>query len=322
MHRFPPGLVSLSDHFVNYFGNHFDMRVVSLVPSATDLVASLGAADQLVGISHECDHVAAADLPVVTRTRIPSAGKAGGASPREVEDAVQRALTEGRALYVTDLSLLESLRPDVVLAQDICDVCAVSADACPLPFGSSLVRLSGSTLAGLEEDLERVAAALGVASAPARSGMHKRLERIRAMTHAEPRTRPRVVALEWSDPPYLGGHWVPELIELAGGEDVLAQPGEHSRRVEWAEILAAKPDVVVHMPCGYDLEHTVADARAEVLPRLPNCEVWATDADKLFSRCTPVSVGAGAEVLAGILHPETRGPNFDANAVQLQARTA
>lgn len=302
------------------------VRVASLVPSATDLVAALGGADRLVARSHECDHVASDGLPVATRTRIPAAGKppaSGGtaSTPREVEDAVQLALTEGRALYETDLALLESLRPDVVIAQDVCDVCAVSADqtACMLPTGARLVRMSGRTIAGLEEDARRVAEALGIDPDPCLRGMRARLDRIAAMVADRP--RPRVVAIEWSDPPYLGGHWVPELIAIAGGEDVLAAPGEHSRRVTWEEIQAARPDVVVHMPCGFDLAHARDDAAREVAPRLPDgAALWVTDADKLFSRCTPVSLGAGAEALAGIFHPDVPGlcgPNFENNAVLL-----
>jgi len=284
------------------------LRIASLIPSGTDITAFLGLERQLVGVSHCCDHPAVAHLPVLTHSRIPSHHQA---SALEVDRAVSSAVSSGESLYLTHRDLLEQLAPDVVLSQDVCDVCAVSADqvSCDLPKGARLVMLSATSLAGLWNDLEQVGRATGTLER-AREAVHElrnRLEVVRARVQGK--ARPRVLALEWSDPPFLGGHWVPELIGLAGGDHVLSGPGEASRRSSWAEIAAADPDVIMFMPCGY----TLCDAETEAQALLERCtefahlravregRLWITDATRLFSRCTPVSVRA-TEVLAGILH--------------------
>jgi len=284
------------------------LRIASLIPSGTDIVAFLGLERQLVGVSHCCDHPAGAQLPILTHSRIPSHQQA---TALEVDNAVSSAVSSGESLYLTHRDLLEQLAPDVVLSQDVCDVCAVSADqaSCDLPAGARLVMLSATSLAGLWNDLERVGRATGTLerATDAASELQTRLERVRQRVQG--RARPRVLALEWSDPPFLGGHWVPELIGLAGGDHVLSGPGEASRRSSWAEIAAADPDVIVFMPCGYTLPEAVTEART-LLERKPEFthlravregRLWITDATRLFSRCTPVSVRA-TEVLAGILH--------------------
>ncbi len=283
-------------------------RIVSLVPSGTDIVAELGLAAQLVGVSHACDHPASRAKPVLTSSTVPAvaAGNPDGASPAEVDRAVAEAVGSGQPLYRTDLPLLHRLRPDVVITQDVCDVCAVSGNAVrdDVPPGAEVVTLEATNLSGLEADLERVgkATASEDRARAVASDLRGTLERVAALVSGQPR-RPAVV-LEWTDPPYLGGHWVPELVAAAGGVHLLSHPGERSRRAGWDEIAGAGPDVVVFAPCGFTLAQTEAAARPSRHRLGDHIEVWATDATALFSRCTPGAVRAAAQVLAGILHPD------------------
>lgn len=284
-------------------------RIVSLVPAGTDMVADLGLGSALVGVSHQCDHPAAARSPVVTASNIPAVGSHGPGhpTPAEVDGAVTEAVRAGQPLYRTDTALLEELRPDIVVVQDLCDVCAVTgADLGPdLPADAELVSLEGTTLSGLEEDVRRLAKAAGVEdrAGPLLSRLRSRLARLAERLAGRP-TR-RAVVVEWGDPPYVAGHWVPELVAVAGGVHLLVGAGQRSRRATWEEVSGSAPDAVVFGPCGY----TLAEAEAEVTAlgltdRLPpTTELWAVDATALFSRCTPRSVAAAAEVLAGILHP-------------------
>lgn len=270
-------------------------RVACLVPSATDLAVRLGL--HVVGVSHECDHPAVRGLPVLTRSAV-AAASAGGPGPGDVDRAVREAVAEGGALYAVDRERLAALAPDVVLSQAICDVCAARADACDLPRGVRLLELAATTLAGLADDVRAVAEVCGVVERGAAcvaeiAAAHASLVRAPG--------RARVVTLEWSCPLFLGGHWVPELVELAGGQHLLSGPGERSRVATRDEVIAAGPEVVVFMPCGYTLAMAVAEAAT--LRGLPGA-LWATAAGALFSRCTPQSVIAGAEVLAAALRGE------------------
>lgn len=270
------------------------MRVVSLIPSGTDIAVALGLADVLVGVSHECDQPAAAGLPVVTSSALPD-----DAAPADVDRLVSQAAAAGDTIYRTDLRLLHELRPGVILTQDVCDVCAVPARqvSCDLPAGAELVTLSATTLAGLDDDLRRVGKATGVEAAAAR--LIDDLERHRAgvRRRAAGRARPRVAALEWGDPPFTAGDWVPEMVEEAGGASVFGAVGERSRRATWDELRATAPDLVVFMPCGYELPR----ARAEALMLPWEGPLWATDSTHLFSRCTPQAVTEGLDVLADII---------------------
>jgi iron complex transport system substrate-binding protein len=264
------------------------VRVASLIPSGTDIAVALGLGDALVGVSHECDDPAAVGLPVLTSSALPG----GDTPPAEIDRLVSQSAAAGDTIYRTDLVLLQELRPDVILTQDICDVCAVPARqvSCDLPPGAELVTLSATTLAGLADDLLRVGKATGAE------------ERARAVADGLPTTAAsvgvvRVAAVEWGDPPFTGGDWVPELVELAGGVSVLGRPGERSRRTTWDDIRAARPDVVVFMPCGYELDQAAAEART-----LPwDGPLWATDSTHLFSRCTPQAVTGGLDVLRAIV---------------------
>ena len=288
-------------------------RVASLIPAGTDIVAALGLGAHLVGVSHECDHGVAAGLPVLTTSSLPSAAAdEAPLAPTEVDKRVIESVRAGEALYRTDTKLLASLRPDVVIAQDVCDVCAVPERqvAAELPTDCELVVLRATTLEGLAADLRAVGRALGAderaeQQIAAIRGGHARVAEIVAN-----RPRPRTLTLEWGDPPFLGGHWVPELVHVAGGQHLLVGPGEASRRSTWDEVAATDPDAIVFMPCGYSIEAAAAESR-DLLARPEIAQLravregrwWATDATRLFSRCTPAVVTA-VPVLAAILHPE------------------
>jgi iron complex transport system substrate-binding protein len=278
------------------------VRVASLIPSGTDIAVALGLGDQLVGVSHECDDPIAAGLPVLTSSGLPGADT----PPAEIDRLVSEAAAAGDTIYRTDLALLHELAPDVILTQDICDVCAVPARqvSCDVPPGAELVTLSATTLAGLADDLLRVGKVTGV-DERARALADDLLARTR-----RPGTQ-RIAAVEWGDPPFTGGDWVPELIEVAGGVSAVGRVGERSHRTTWDEIRAAAPDAVVFMPCGYELDQAVEEAR-----RLPwDGPLWATDSTHLFSRCTPQAVTEGIAVLAAIVSGTDPDPT---KAVRIQ----
>ena len=227
-------------------------RVVSLLPAATEIVWALGAGDRLVGVSHECDYPEAVrGMPRVTRTSLRTAG-----SSAEIDAAVSQAQRAGVPPITVDRELLRQLRPDVVIGQAVCDVCAVGmgdlagavAGLDPLPL---IVTLHAHTLSGVFDDIRRVGAALGLVDTADEliAGLQSRLDRL-----SQPeKTRPRVLVLEWLDPPYVAGHWVPELVAAAGGEDVAARPGTKSVPRPWQELRALAPDLVVVAPCGFDV---------------------------------------------------------------------
>lgn len=305
------------------------MRIASLVPAATDLVGALGLAGRLVGVSHACDLPAARGLPVLTRSGLPRPGephdpsRPGAArwTAAEVDRLVSTSVAAGAALYQVDRARLAALRPDLVLSQSICDVCAARVDACDLPPDARLLELTASDLAGLAVDLRALASAVGepARARPVLSDMSRRLEALASRTGP----KPRVVTLEWGDPPFLGGHWLPELVERAGGTHLLSRPGAPSRRASWAEIAASDPDLVIFAPCGYTRDEAVAEARAlRVRPELAGLRavregrLWAVHASPLFSRCTPACV-RGAELLAAIFSGEPLGPDDAALALRV-----
>jgi len=300
-------------------------QIATLVPSATDLVVALGYGDHLVGVSHECDHPSAAALPVVTRSSIPAAGTSDGADPGLVDDAVSAALAAGESLYVADRPLLAELAPDLVVGQEVCDVCAVSGPVAraALPEGAELLTLTATSTSTLLDDVRELASALDDVAAGERvaAAITAGLDAVRAVVADRP--RPRVLTLEWLDPAFLGGHWVPELVEIAGGRHVLTGVGAPSRRATWDEIAEADPDILVLLPCGYDLATTEAQSRTMLArPELRDLrcvatdQVWLTDANRLFSRCTTNVVDA-ARTLAGILHPDALPPVSTTDAVRL-----
>ena len=234
------------------------MRIASLVPSATEMLFALGLGGDVVGVTHECDYPpAAAGLPHLTRTVLPPGLGAG-----EIDAAVKQVVGEGRALYSLDEEKLTELEPELIVTQAVCEVCAVSyedvvAVAGRLPGEPRVLQQDPSTLGEVLEDVTRLGAAAGIErqAAEVRRGLEARLEGVRAAVAGEP--RPRVLALEWLDPPFLGGHWVPEMIELAGGEDVVGRPGQKSPQVAWEDLSGLSPDVIVAMPCGWYLEELI-----------------------------------------------------------------
>lgn len=291
------------------------MRIVSLLPSATEIVCALGLADMLVGVSHECDYPAAvvADLPRVTGSAIPH-----GLPSSEVDRLVSARLAQGESLYTVDEDLLRELRPDLVITQELCDVCAVSfADVCTLaerlPGNPQVVSLAPPDLAGIFADVQTVAIAAGMPTQgeQLKAQLQQRLDRLQRQTAGRP--RPGVVALEWLDPPFIAGHWVPEMIEFAGGHDLLGRAGAKSVRVTWENVLSAQPDVVLLVPCGYSAEAAQREWAALTpppgwgdLPAARNGQVYALDANSYCSRPAP-RVVEGVEQLARLLHSECFG---------------
>ncbi|MFC4858197.1 ABC transporter substrate-binding protein [Actinophytocola glycyrrhizae] len=269
------------------------MRVVSLLPAATDIVASLGRAADLVGRTHECDWPAeVAAVPVVTSSAI-----AADRSSREITTAASH---HGSALYGLDATLLADLAPDLVLTQDLCDVCAVSyrrvSDAVrAMDAGPRVLSLEPSTIAEVLDCVRVVGDALGVPADDHIAALAGRLAAVRRAVAGLP--RPRVAAIEWLDPVWPAGHWVPEQIEIAGGVPLLATAGEHTRPATWKSVVDARPDVVLLLPCGFPPARTLAELH--LVPELPN--TWVLDGPSYFNRPGPRLV-RGAEVLAHVLH--------------------
>ncbi|HXB64862.1 MAG TPA: cobalamin-binding protein [Solirubrobacteraceae bacterium] len=282
------------------------MRIVSLVPHATELLFALGLAQQVVAVTHECDYPPAAlTRPRVTRDVLPP-----GLSAAEIDAAVRERTQRGEAIYALDEDALRAVQPDLVVTQALCPVCAVSynevvALAQHLPSCPRVISLDPHTLDDTLRDVHTLALAtdrLGRGAALV-ARARERIDRVRRAV--EGCARPRVAALEWLDPVFAAGHWTPQLIGLAGGEDVLGEAGAPSRTVSWKEVAAAAPDVVVAMPCGYDAPRARTEARmyARELSALGAARVVAVDASAYFSRPGPRLVD-GLELLAHILHPE------------------
>jgi iron complex transport system substrate-binding protein len=281
------------------------MRVVSLLPSTTEILFAIGAGDDVVGVTFECDHPAEAR----SRTIVSTSAMPEGLPPAEIDAFVAEAMRNGEDLYHLDAGALAGLDADLVVTQDLCAVCAVDVSV----VDEALDHL-GCTAEVLTIDPHTFDEVLGsVATLGKATGTEERAEtlvtdlRARVETvvrRTADRPRPRALVLEWTDPPFAPGHWVPDMVRLAGGESALGSPGQKSRRVTWEEVHAAGPEVVVCAPCGYGLAQSSALARdlvgAGVLPDVP---VWAVDANASFARPGPRLVD-GVEALAGILHPE------------------
>jgi iron complex transport system substrate-binding protein len=278
------------------------VRIVSLLPSATEIICALGLREQLVGRSHECDWPAdVAGLPVVSLARIDSAALASS----EIDAEVARAIGAGEELYGVDEAVLAALAPDLIVTQSLCTVCAVSggtvralsAGRDPAP---TVLELEPDGIDAIIESIRIVALAAGVDAAGDRLAgeLRTRLETA-AVPVADIERRPRVVVLEWLDPPFAAGHWVPEVVELAGGREVLGRPREPSFRATWDDVRAAEPDTVVLAPCGYDVEQTheraLADGVLDELAGTPagqSGSIYAVDANAYFSRPGPRVIDA------------------------------
>lgn len=279
------------------------MRIVSFLPAGTEIVHALGAGAELVGRSHECDfppEVAA--LPVVSRPAL----DLDDASPGAIDRAVAARAETGGSMYLIDEQLLRELRPDVILTQNLCRVCAPSGNELSRAvqdFSSrpDILFLTPADIAGIEANVIQTGIAIGRPDA-AESLVHytrRRLARVRAaVAGAVPR---RVVFLEWTEPPFCGGHWVPEMVALAGGDDPLGRAGRDSARVTWDDVEAAAPEIIVVSPCGYRLAASAELARG--LPRVPGARTYAVDANAYYARPGP-RVAEGAELLGHLFHPE------------------
>lgn len=288
------------------------MKIVSLLPSATEIICTLGLQDQLVGVTHECDYPPAVrTLPKVTQTLIPT-----DATSAEIDALVRERMATDRALYALDMPMLERLAPELIVTQALCDVCAVAeaevrAAACTLPGSPRVVNLEPQRIDQVLESIPIVAAAAGEPDRAApvvaalRARMNAVIERSRKL-----RRRPRVMVLEWIDPPFSSGHWTPELVEMAGGIEGLGRTGLPSETTAWENILAWQPEILMIACCGYSVERTLDDlpilyARPgwQDLPCVRNDRVYVVDGSAYFSRPGPRLVDS-LEILAHALHPD------------------
>lgn len=287
-------------------------RIVSLLASGTEIVDALGLGECLVGISHECDHPPQLlDRPRVSRPRFDPEGLSSG----EIDAAVRRAMIEHGSVYEIDGAALEGLDPDIILTQAVCEVCAVPTGGVREVLGArgieaEVVSLDAHTIDDILSSLTQVARAADrpeLAGEPA-AALRRRLDAVRAaVSGADPA---RVLGIEWFDPPFTPGHWVPEMIELAGGRNLAGEAGRPSREAAWEEIGDLDPDALLLMPCGYGLEASRRDADAhaerlrEVAPRaIAEGRAWVVDASSYFNRSGPRFV-TGVEILGGLLHPD------------------
>lgn len=280
------------------------MRVVTLLPAATEIVAALGGADRLVGISHECDYPATVlGLPRVTATPIDSSLPSAG-----IDAEVRRLRATGRPVIGVDADALRRLAPDLLVTQSLCEVCAVADGeayrlAAALERPPTVLRLGGTTLAGVWQDIRATGAALGLEREADSlvAALQDRLDRVRP---SPPAARPSVLCVEWLDPLYLAGHWVPELVEAAGGRDAAAAPGSHSARWGWREAAELRPDLILVMLCGFGVERSRAELETigpDALALLAGpAPVWILDGNAYTSRPGPRLVD-GAERIAAAL---------------------
>ena len=283
------------------------MRICSLVPGATEVLFALGLGESVVGVTHECDWPHEAESrPRVTASHLQS----GDLSSAEIDAAVAEAAREGKALYAVDEAVWEEIQADVVVAQELCDVCAVSAGEVRR-LDVEVIDYSPATLDGVLGHITALGWRLDAEAAAEEltNGMRARLERVRAAL-AEEETFPRVYVSEWLEPPYAAGHWVPDMVSAAGGMEIAGISGEPSFRMRWTDVAGLEPDTVVLAPCGFDLDRTLSevvtlDLSAHLLGTAARQEsrVFAVDANGYFSRPGPRLVD-GVELLAYLLHPD------------------
>lgn len=287
------------------------MRIVSLLPSATEMLFAIGAGDEVVGTTFECDYPAAArERPRVVSSHMPE-----GLAPAEIDALVRATGAEGRSLYFADFELLARLEPELIVLQDLCHVCAIDSptlarDLSRLPSRPRVISLNASSLEGVFCEMEMLAEAVGH-SPEAKATVARLRDRVRAVREsvASGAARPRVLCLEWLDPLFQGGHWVPEMVEIAGGQAVLATSAEKSVRITWDQVAESQPEIVVVMPCGYHLADTIAQFRElergypaswRELPAVRQGQVYAVDGSAYFSRPGPRLVD-GLEILRAVV---------------------
>jgi iron complex transport system substrate-binding protein len=288
------------------------MRIVSLLPSATEIICGLGLRDQLVGVTHECDFPAdVADLPKVTQTLIPH-----DATSSEIDGLVRERLKTERALYSLDMAVLESLNPDLIVTQTLCDVCAVAesevaAAVCALPLRPTILNLEPTCLDEIFASIRQVGNAVDrdeVADQYVQR-LQGRVDAVETRSRAIVQ-RPRVMILEWIDPPFCAGHWTPQLVDIAGGREVLGVAGQRSVSTAWKDIVAADPEFMMIACCGFDVQRTLRD-----IPILESYPQWSSlacvrsqrvfivDGAAYFSRPGPRLVDS-LEILANAMHPD------------------
>ena len=304
------------------------MKIVSLLPSATEIVCSLGLERSLVAVTHECDFpVSISHLPAITASRISHETM----TSKEIDHAVRSQLDGHGSIYDLDTKLLEELKPDLILTQELCDVCAVSYKQVE---SAAKIFVSDSTVVSLEpntiSDIFDSMIAVGVLADAEENALRivdefrRRIETIREKTSSISE-RPGVFMLEWLEPPFAPGHWVPEQVEIAGGRCLLGRAGQRSVTTTYDAISESNPDVIVLVPCGYyitdtlrQLENTRFPADWREIPAIKNDEVWAVDATSYFSRPGP-RVVEGIEILAKIFHPDLFGTPSEVEAVRVSA---
>lgn len=304
------------------------MRICSLLPGATEVIAGLGLTDKLVGISHECDY------PPEIRTKpimIQPTIRPDRASSYEIDRHVRAALANNQRLYTLDEALFTRMQPDLIITQDLCHVCAITPDQLQraimeLPAQPALLTLNPTGLDQVLTDIERIGAATGTEreARTLAASLRARLQSVSAHV-TQTKERPKVACLEWLDPLYTAGHWVPEMVALAGGVDALGEAGKPSKQVAWSRLLAAEPDLVVLMPCGFSIERTLQEIGRLTshpdwhrLPAVRNHRVYAVDAASYFNRPGPRLV-EGVKILATLLHPSLFGNAMPAAAQRITA---
>jgi iron complex transport system substrate-binding protein len=288
------------------------MRICSFLPSATEILFALGVGESVAGVTFECDYPPeVAGKTIVVNTMLRS-----GLTPQEIDDAVRKQAAAGASLYFVDLASLEAIQPDLVITQDLCHVCALNTtDVARFISGLSsrpqVLSLSPHTLDQVFEDIERVGEVTGrvVESRRLVEYLRGRVNSVRQSVRLT--ARPRVLCLEWLSPPYQGGHWIPEMVELAGGNAVLAAGGEKSVRLSWQQVFEADPEIVILMPCGFHLRETIAQYKGLALPEgwmrmsaAKNGRIYAVDGTAYFSRPGPRLI-TGLEILQAIVNQET-----------------
>ena len=285
------------------------MRIISLLPAATEIVAFLGATEHLVGVTHECDYPEI----VASRARVTHSSIPHSSDPAVIDGAVREATAQGRPLFTLDEVRIRALHPDVLLTQALCDVCAVSetdvrALALRLVPVPQVVTLGGTSLEGIYADIQAVADAIDARSDAEEllAGLHARVRAVHDTLKAARAPRPRAVLIEWTSPVFIAGHWGPEQIKRAGGIDVLGVAGAHSVTVELEAVARAEPEFVFIAPCGYSLDAATAEAERllhdDVWQWMRNAQVWALDANGLVSRPGPRVVD-GIEAMARVMNP-------------------
>jgi iron complex transport system substrate-binding protein len=288
-------------------------QIVSFLPSATEMACALGLSEQLVGITHECDYPPEVKgKAIVVRKALPIETM----SQREIDVAVSERMREGRSLYEVDEKLLQELAPDLILTQDLCQVCAPSGNEVSqalnlLPKKPQILWLTPNSLEEIFANVRELGEATGHINKAEEliSEGRARLQKIEAVTR-DLSVRPRIFCMEWLDPVYGSGHWVPEMVKIAGGLDALSQEGADSVRIPWDEVVEWKPEVLIITPCGFDLEQTIEQSRLlftyprwSTLPAVRDGRVFAVDANSYFARPGPRVVD-GTELLAHLIHPE------------------